>query len=288
MITTKEVSVKINKKNITHYTKLGYNINLRDIIKIIPSELISGSKIKIDVSCDRCFISRNIHYTSYYCNINRSLDKNTYMCDKCSHEKIKQTNIKKYGVEYFSQTDEFNDKIKKTSLEKFGMEHYSKTSEYIEQRTNTNIKKFGVGNPFELTDLIKSSMLSKYGVSHPSKIENIKSKRMTKRRITKELNGDWIKSEDISDWNLYKNIVRTQTSKNKKKLFDLWNGNDYYDGEYIKDNISLHHFNSNYPTIDHKISIYNGFINKIKPEEISNISNLVITKRILNIKKGKN
>jgi hypothetical protein len=256
---------------------------------IVPIDFLSKqSNIKVDVSCDRCGEKRNIKYQSYYFNINRSLDKKTYMCDKCSHEKIKQTNIKKYGVEYFSQTNEFVENVKKTSLEKFGMEHYSKTSEYMEKRTNTNLKKFGVGNPFELTDLIKSSMLLKYGVEHSSQIEKNKDIIQRKRRITKELNGDWIKTEDISDWNLYKNIVRTQTSKNKKKLFDLWDGNDYYDGEYIRDNVNLHHFNSNYPTIDHKTSIYNGFTNKIRPEEISDISNLVITKRILNIKKGKN
>lgn len=39
---------------------------------------------------------------------------------------------------------------------------------------------------------------------------------------------------------------------------------------------------TNYPTIDHKISVYYGFINNISPEEIGDISNLCITKRWIN------
>jgi len=255
---------------------------------IIPIDLLSSqSNIKIDVSCDRCGTNRTIKYQAYNANINRSIDKKTYMCDKCSHEKIKQTNLKKYGVEYFSQTNEFNDKIKQTSLEKFGSEHYSKTDEYMEKRTNTNLEKFGVENPFKLVSKIKQSMMDKYGVEHPSQIISLKLNKEKRRRKTKEEKGDWIKLEDTNEWNLYKNKVRTQTSKNKKELFNMWDGMDYYDGEYIKENINLHHNNPSYPTIDHKISIYYGFANKIETDLISDISNLVITKRIINIKKGK-
>jgi hypothetical protein len=40
-----------------------------------------------------------------------------------------------------------------------------------------------------------------------------------------------------------------------------------------------------YPTIDHKTSIYFGFINKIDPILIGSIDNLCITKRSFNSKK---
>ncbi len=288
MILTKEVEICIVPSNIKFYRNLKLNIKMMTKI-IIPIELLSSqSNIKIDVSCDRCEIKRNIKYQAYNFNINRSVDKKTYMCDKCSHEKIKQTNLKKYGVEYFSQTNEFNEKVKKTSMWKFGSEHYSKTNEYIEKRNETNLKKYGVENPFQLTDMIKSSMYLKYGVTHPSQIESLKKDKNLNRRKTKEINGDWIKLVDTSDWNKYKNIVRTQTLKNKKFLLEQWNGYDYYDNEYIKNNLNLHYFDDSYPTIDHKIPIYYGFLNKMKSEEISDISNLVFTKRIINIKKGKN
>jgi hypothetical protein len=71
-------------------------------------------------------------------------------------------------------------------------------------------------------------------------------------------------------------------------LLESWDGYDFYDGEYIKNNFQLHYFDNKYPTIDHKISIYDGFISGISPVEISNIKNLCFTKRITNIIKNKN
>ena len=56
--------------------------------------------------------------------------------------------------------------------------------------------------------------------------------------------------------------------------------------QYIKNNFMLDKNDPSYPTIDHKISIFFGFINKISVEEISRIENLCLTKRILNLKKN--
>jgi len=76
------------------------------------------------------------------------------------------------------------------------------------------------------------------------------------------------------------------TKNNKNKLFEIWDGIDYYDGEYIKDNINLHYNNKLYPTIDHKVSTINGFLNNISPEIIGSIENLCITKRSINSSKN--
>ena len=74
---------------------------------------------------------------------------------------------------------------------------------------------------------------------------------------------------------------------NRKVLFSLWDGIDFYDGENIIDNMNLHHNDRLYPTVDHKISIYNGFKNNISIEVISSIDNLCITKRHINSTKNK-
>lgn len=74
--------------------------------------------------------------------------------------------------------------------------------------------------------------------------------------------------------------------KNKIELFENWNGYDFYDNEYIKNNFNLNHFSNNYPTIDHKISIKYGFKNKIPPEKLAELNNLCFTKQIINKKKS--
>lgn len=64
-------------------------------------------------------------------------------------------------------------------------------------------------------------------------------------------------------------------------LLESWDGIDYYDGECIKDNFNLPYYDINYPTVDHKISIFEGFKNNIVADEIADISNLCFTKRCI-------
>jgi hypothetical protein len=90
-----------------------------------------------------------------------------------------------------------------------------------------------------------------------------------------------------NEYKKYRNKITILTNKNKEKLLENWDGRDYYDGEYIKDNFVLPNSNKEYPTIDHKISVYYGFNNNISVEEISNINNLCITKKYINSSKNK-
>lgn len=90
---------------------------------------------------------------------------------------------------------------------------------------------------------------------------------------------------DSDDYLIYRNECRRLTNSNIKKLFKDWDGLDYYDGVDISLNFDLNHNDPSYPTIDHKTSIYFGFINKIDPILIGSIENLCITKRSYNSKK---
>lgn len=284
MILDKKLNVKIAKYNIEHYRNL-FNVNLGDIIEIITeSQLQKQSNVKINVSCDICNIQRYIKAQAYFLNTKRSVDLKTYCCDKCSHIKIKQTNLKKYGVEYYSQSSEFSSRIKKTSMDKFGVEHYSKTQDYIDSRSKTNLEKYGIDNPFRDTTKIKKSLFDKYGVENPSQLLEFSEKAKISTRITKESKNYWIPLSEKSDWNLYKREVRYLTRKNIKLI--NWNGFDFYDNEYIKDNFNLNCYMDKYPTIDHKISIYEGFIKKIPAEDIAGIENLCWTKRSTNRSKS--
>ena len=108
-------------------------------------------------------------------------------------------------------------------------------------------------------------------------------------RVSKVLNlVDLPKSEDryreISNTTYlnYRKEVRRITRKSEKKLLESWNGIDYYDGEYIRENLNLSPYDKDYPSIDHKISILYGFKNNINPEELANINNLCVTKIKIN------
>jgi len=237
------------------------------------------------------------------------------------HEKCRKTNKEKYGVEFYSQTDrmreinsnwmssdDFKEKSRKTMLDKYGEDHYSKTPEFKERMAfnkeiivdkikQTFILKYGVEwiskseiwkNKYEkklteIRDKIKKTCMDKYGVDNVSKVSEIMDKIMD----TKKNNGDVIEDGLLSEWVKYKKQVRKLTNRNVGKLYDEWDGLDYYDGEEISDNKSLNHTDRLYPTIDHKISVFYGFSNDISVSEISDISNLCITKRYINSVKNK-
>ena len=199
--------------------------------------------------------------------------------------KSKLTLLNKWGVDSYSKTDEFKKKIsmqkdkivekmKKTFLEKWGVEYVSQTdnwkSKYLSKLEEIESKK-------------KRTCLDRYGFENVSQVEHIYD-RIIKTKID---NCQIIPVESLSDWESYKRKVRKITNKNKTKLYENWDGVDYYDGEKIIKYLSLSHVNRNYPTIDHKISVYFGFINNISPEIIGSMDNLCLTKRYINCIKGK-
>jgi hypothetical protein len=106
--------------------------------------------------------------------------------------------------------------------------------------------------------------------------------KIKETRIKKGLQTP-VGSED--DFTIYKKIVRKLTQLNKKKLIESWSGYDYYDNEYIRENFELNSNSRLYPTIDHKISVFNGFYDNILPQVIAGLDNLCITKRSINSSK---
>ena len=89
----------------------------------------------------------------------------------------------------------------------------------------------------------------------------------------------------LTEYELYRRQVDNISDRLKIELLKTWNGYDYYDNEYIKNNFNLHHLDPKYPTIDHKASVKYGYLNHIDEEIIADISNLCITKRRINSSK---
>lgn len=53
-------------------------------------------------------------------------------------DKIKETNLLKYGTEWYTQTDEAKERYRKTCLEKYGVPNYSYTEEFIQSMSGEN------------------------------------------------------------------------------------------------------------------------------------------------------
>ena len=251
MIITEKVEVRIINHNINHYKLLGYNVKCKDVIVVPPHHLSNGSHIKIEVMCKECGTIKNVKYQEYYNSINKY---EYYSCNQCKG-KQKKFYIDNYGVENVSQLQITKDKKIKKSIEKYGVENVFQSAEIKEKSKKTCLEKYGV----------------EY-INHSKEfLEKSKNTRIRRNLQTAP--------EKLTDLQKYYILSRTITRKNKKILINLWDGCDYYDGEYIRVNFNLKSNDVCYPTVDHKISVFYGFNNNISVEEIASLDNLCITKR---------
>jgi hypothetical protein len=173
MITDEYIKIKVSKRNINHFSKYYNDLSLRDVIKAKPSELQPNSNKKVNVKCDICNDESIIKYQAYNKNINSSDEHPIYTCVKCSHIKLKSTNLKKYGVEYYSKTEEYTSKFKSTMKERYNVEYSTQSKEIYDKIKKTTLNNHGVDNIFKDNNYIKKKFKEKYGVEHPSNVESI-------------------------------------------------------------------------------------------------------------------
>lgn len=95
--------------------------------------------------------------------------------------KKKKTCLEKYGVEHPLKTHEIQEKIQKTCLERYGVNYYTQTKEIQEKSKEGFEKKYGRGiiNPGQIPEVkekIKNTLKRKYGVTNPGQIPEVRDK----------------------------------------------------------------------------------------------------------------
>lgn len=262
MILTEKVRVKVNNKNIDHLKSQNLDVDYGNIYYIEVKYLSKNSKYRINAKCESCGSINELSIQKYFKNKERG---GTYNCKSCNNINYRKVMISKYGEDNPSKIKSCNEKRKYTCRKKYGSDYFINSEKGI--------------------DKIKKIFKEKYN-GHPINDPSILEKIISKGIETKIERGLIIKDSELSDWEKYRKEVRKLTNRNRKLLMDIWDGFDYYDREYIKENFKLKHTDLNYPTLDHKISVIYGFKNGLSPEYISSIDNICITKRKINSSKS--
>ncbi len=119
-----------------------------------------------------------------FSNIDKGFPK---LCRKCNNknnpkriQKIKETNLRKYGVENASQVDQFKEKRKKTNLKRYGVEHAMSNPEIQKRCSDTWSKKYKEGHPGRsksVKEKKKNTCQIRYGVDNPSQVEEFQEKK---------------------------------------------------------------------------------------------------------------
>ena len=125
-------------------------------------------------------------------------------------DKIKHTNLEKYGVENPFQSDVIKDKIKQTNLERYGVEHALQSEAIKNKFKQTSLKRYGVENPMQLDSIkekSKQTCLNKYGVKHPTQSQEIRNK--VKQTNLEKYGVEYpTQSKEIKDKTIQTNLER--------------------------------------------------------------------------------
>lgn len=169
------IEVCISRRNISHYKKLGYDVQDKDIIVVPPDHLPNGSKIKVDVICDRC---KKLLHREYFAYLNGHTD-NLDLCNKCNRIKASKTMIARYGVEHPVHSPELFAKQKQTMRDRYGVDFPFQSDEINDKKAATNLQKYG-GNSVLCSEegkkKYRETCLRKYGVINYSQTEEYKTK----------------------------------------------------------------------------------------------------------------
>ena len=285
MLISTEVNMLVSKRFNLVYKKLGYIYNkVGDTIKLKIEHLSKNSHLFVDVSCDYCDKLLHITYRDFN---NYTKDVNKISCSDvvCVNKKIKDVFNVKYGVDNSFQLESVKTKSKETFIEKYGVEHPMYLQSVKDKINNTCMERYGETSYMKTDEFLAKTIITnirKYGVEHNSQSEEMQEKRKN-TRINKKTQ---LPDDKIPEYTKYRRIVDNLTERIKKDLFNNWDGYDYYDNQYIKDNIIFNSNSNLYPSIDHKTSVYNGFINNVPAHVIADMSNLCITKRFHNSSKS--
>jgi hypothetical protein len=146
--------------------------------------------------------------------------------------KMKASMLEKYGVEHPSQSEEIKEKIKKTNLEKYGCEYGLQNEQVKEKRKITNLEKYGVENVTQsivIRNKAKKTCLDRYGVEHVSQNQEIYEKQNKNSYYLKDYvlpSGKIIKIQGYENYALDElikdNIYETDIITGAKNVPEIW------------------------------------------------------------------
>ncbi len=160
------------------------------VIKVLDKKTKLEKELKqatsgdlINHTCEKCGRQR----TSFYRRnrINKILNFYCLSCDnsdtikKAWSNKIRQTNLNRYGVDSFSKTKSFIQKTKQSFIKRYGVDNPAKSRDIKEKTKQTCFKKYGVEYTSQTENNKSKSKITcrkRYGVDYSFQSDNNKKK----------------------------------------------------------------------------------------------------------------
>lgn len=161
--------------------------------------------------------SFNVGYKKFCSTRCSSLSKET-------QSKIKETCLKKYGVEHSSQCSDVINKMKHTNIKKYGCECSLHNENVIKKKKQTWLEKYGVEHPHKsdiIKEKVKQSNIKKYGVVTTLQLDEVKEKS-SKTKLEKYGDEHFTNREKAAKTNLLKYGSKTifGSAEKQKEAFN--------------------------------------------------------------------
>ena len=212
MLVTKEVKVKITKRNFQHFLEKGYNCELGQIITVKTTDLQEHCDIKVVYKCNGCDTPHELRYEDYFKKRKRPYAEWGDFCENCSQE-IRAKWYKECAPEKYKEINQKRiKKLQETCQEKYGVDNPMKIPEFKENLRETFKERYGVDNAMKVPEFRK-----KLNESMQNSNEMVEIKR--------------------KDGKVYYQFRGAPISKNQRYFWELYGGelNKCLDPGYIVD-----------------------------------------------------
>ena len=180
--------------------------------------------------------------------------------NKQIQEKIINTNLRKLGCKYPSQSEKVKEKIKNIMLEKYGTSHFIN----LEKRKKTCLEKYGVSH-FENKEKAKITCLKKYGVDSCFKNKDIRNKIKT-TCINKYGADSYSKTEEYKlNRKLNKDFI---VNKQKQTMLKKYGVDNYTKTKFYKEYMKNDEVQKIRKIKEYNSKKKNNTFNTSKPEEL--------------------
>ena len=139
-----------------------------------------------------------------------------YCSNKCAYawniDKIKETNIEKYWVEYNILSTNNKEKTINTNIEKYWVDNPFKSEVIKDKIKETNIEKYWVDNPSKsklIRDKVKETNIERYWFNSHLQSQEIKNK-IKETNIERYWNENWLLHSDKAKETRILNIIKKQ------------------------------------------------------------------------------
>lgn len=169
MLISKYVVIKWNPKICKHYIDLGYKYTkIGDKFTVKICDLTKGSSVLIKLKCDYCECEYFEQYQTYIRRHNTNVINND-CCKKCGQIKAKESIIIKYNTSNIRELSFVSEKIKNTNLQKYGSENPFGNDLIKEKIHKYWQDNYGINSSTQLPETIiksQNTCLKKYGVKN--------------------------------------------------------------------------------------------------------------------------